>query len=423
MIEWILAQVDALAPELVAFTQDLVRVPTVNPPGEGYAECARLIGERLAAFGYTVRYISADGLAEHTAAHPRVNVIGRLAGAAARPVLHFNGHFDVVPPGHGWTVDPFGGCLRDGRIYGRGVADQKAGIAAAIYAVEAVRRAGYRLGGTVEQSGTVDEESGGFAGVAYLCERGEIARDRTDYVVITEPLNYDRVGVGHRGVYWFEVVARGRTAHGSMPGLGVNAADLLADFIAAVNRRLKPRLAGRTTSMPVEPPLARHATINLNALGGGQIGQWPQTPCVPDEARAVFDRRFLAEEPFEAVRAEIADLLASVAARWPGGALELRDLMVVHPVETPPGARVVAAVEEAVQAVLGRAPARIASPGTYDQKHVMRIGGVAECLAYGPGILDLAHQPNEYVEVEHLLTATKVLALAAVRLLGAEPRG
>src|SRR5207244_3259415 len=127
-----------------------------------------LVGEKLREFGYEIKYIEAEGLPECTREFPRLNVIGRLAGATARPTLHFNGHLDVVPPGAGWTVEPFAALLRDGRLYGRGVTDQKAGIAASIFAVEALRRAGIRLSGAVEQSATVDEESGGLAGAAYL---------------------------------------------------------------------------------------------------------------------------------------------------------------------------------------------------------------------------------------------------------------
>ena len=161
-----------MAGEMLAFLQELVRIPTVNPPGENYRECAEFIGGRLREFGYDVAYVEATGRPEHTARHPRVNVLGTLRDTPARPRLHFNGHFDVVPVGDGWTVDPFSGIVRDGKIFGRGTTDQKAGIAASIYAVEALRRAGVRLRGNVEQSGTVDEESGGVAGMAYLAERG-----------------------------------------------------------------------------------------------------------------------------------------------------------------------------------------------------------------------------------------------------------
>ena len=228
--------------EMVAFARELVAIPTVNPPGENYEACARHIGARLAEFDYEVGYVPAEEMKEHTARYPRLNVIGGLRGAPARPCLHFNGHFDVVPPGDGWTVDPFAGLIRDGKIYGRGITDQKAGIAASIYAIEAIRRAGLDLAGSVEQSGTVDEESGGFAGMAYLAEHGYIGRDRTDFVIITEPLNVDRVCLGHRGVYWFEVATLGRIAHGSMPFLGISAIGKMADFISAIERELKPAL-------------------------------------------------------------------------------------------------------------------------------------------------------------------------------------
>ncbi len=164
--------VDEIQEEMISFLQDLVRVPTVNPPGDEYIAGAEVIGNKLKEFGYETSYIAAEGLAEHTPAHPRVNVFGRMAGSVPRPSLHFNGHFDVVPPGAGWTMDPFAAKIIDGKMYGRGVSDQKAGIAASIYAVEAIRRAGLRLAGSVEQSGTVDEESGGFAGVAYLSQQG-----------------------------------------------------------------------------------------------------------------------------------------------------------------------------------------------------------------------------------------------------------
>jgi len=171
----ILAEVDRAADEIVAFTSDLVRIPTVNPPGDAYDVCAHAIGDELARRRFDVEYIAADGRPEHTAAHPRVNVVGTRRGGPG-PVVHLNGHFDVVPAGSGWTVEPFGGVVRDGRIYGRGVCDMKAGIAAALFAVEAISRAGVRMPGSVEISGTVDEESGGFAGVAYLAEGLESAR-------------------------------------------------------------------------------------------------------------------------------------------------------------------------------------------------------------------------------------------------------
>jgi len=418
----VLARVDELASEMVAFTQKLVRIPTINPPGKNYRECAELIGDKLRRFGYEVSFIEAEGRPECTAEFPRVNVIGRLLGARPTPLLHFNGHIDVVPPGAGWTRDPFAAELQDGRIYGRGVTDQKAGIAASLFAVEAIRRAGVRLDGSVEQSATVDEESGGFSGVAYLAEHGHVRPGSVDYVIITEPLDYDRICLGHRGVYWFEVIMRGRIAHGSMPFLGVSAIDRMGRLIERVEHELKPRLAKRRSRMPVEPEAARAATINVNSIWGGQDPNLAQTPCVADLCRAAFDRRFLIEEKLEDVREEFVELIDQLREDDDELQYELKDLMIVHPTMTSPESQLVKTLSAVITETIGREPPLIASPGTYDQKHFARIAGIEQCIAYGPGILKMAHQPDEYCEIEHLISACKTMAIGAMRLCGVEAR-
>jgi succinyl-diaminopimelate desuccinylase len=415
-LDRVIAEVDRAADEIVQYTVDLVRIPTVNPPGDEYEACAHFIGDDLARRGFTVEYLAAEGRPEHTTRYPRVNVIGSRGGGPGR-VVHLNGHFDVVPPGGGWSIDPFAGVVRDRKIYGRGVCDMKAGIAAAVFAAQAIARAGVPLPGTIEISGTVDEESGGFAGVAYLAETGRLARGRTDYVIIPEPLNVDRICIGHRGVYWFEVTVRGRIAHGSMPFLGVSAIDGMTQLLEAVRAELMPRLASRRTAMPVVPAAARHATINVNGIDGGQPVDGIQTPCVADFCRAVFDRRFLLEEGFEATKVEIEQLVARARAIAPGVTFDLRDLMIVQPTRTPDDSPVISALDASIQRVLGRRPELIASPGTYDHKHVTRIAGVPHCVAYGPGELEIAHQPDEYCRVEDLINATKVIALATLDLM------
>ncbi len=414
----VIGRVDQLVDEMVGFLQQLVRIPTINPPGANYAECAGFIGEKLREFGYEVRYVEAEGLPECTLEFPRINVIGRMNGSEHSPTLHFNGHLDVVPPGAGWTVDPFAGIVRDGRVYGRGVTDQKAGIAASIFAVEAIHRADVKLSGSVEQSATVDEESGGFAGVAYLARQGYFNRDSIDYVVITEPLDYDRICLGHRGVYWFEVVMRGRIAHGSMPFLGASAIDRMARLIERIERELKPQLAGRRTQMPVEPAGARSATINVNSISGGQSPDELQTPCVADLCRAIFDRRFLIEEKFDDVRAEMIEMIEQLRAQDDDLLYELKDLMIVHPTMTAPEAELVQTLSSAITDSTGRRPPLIASPGTYDQKHFARLAEIEQCVAYGPGILNLAHQPDEYCEIDHLVLSCKAMAVTTMRLLG-----
>lgn len=423
----VLRTVDEVADEMLSFAADLVRIPTVNPPGDAYPACAERIALELERAGFAVERIVPDTRPEHTPAHPRVNVVGTLAGVAPGPCVHLNGHFDVVPPGDGWTVDPFGGEIAGGRLWGRGSADMKAGLAAAVFAAAAIRRSGIPFPGSIEVSGTVDEESGGFAGVAHLAEIGRIAKGRTDYVIIPEPFGVDRICLGHRGVYWFRVTARGRIAHGSMPFLGRNAIDDLAAVIARVRDELAPAIAARETAMPVVPPDARFGSINVNSVRGGQAGDEEnlgrpsatptQTPCVADRAEAVFDRRFLIEEPADEVKAEIEALLEALRADDPGRDYELTDLMTVRPTVAPGTSPLVRALEAAVRDVVGRPAVRVASPGTYDQKHVARIGGVEHCVAYGPGELEQAHQPDESCPVENIVTSAKVMAVAMLELL------
>jgi succinyl-diaminopimelate desuccinylase len=417
-IDRVVAEVNAATDEIVRFTQELVRIPTVNPPGDHYEACASFLGDDWSRRGYDVEYIVAAGRPEHTAQHPRVNVVGSRRGSSGGPVVHLNGHFDVVPPGSGWTVDPFGGAVQDGRIFGRGVCDMKAGIAAAVFAAEAIARAGITLPGAVEISGTVDEESGGFAGVAHLASVGRISSARTDFVIIPEPLDVDRVCIGHRGVYWSELTTLGRIAHGSMPFLGVSAIEAMSDVLSAIRRDLQPRLAARVTQMPVVPDAARRATININGIDGGQPVDGIQTPCVADRCRVVFDRRFLIEETFESVREEISALVERAIGSSKGVEYALRDLMVVDPVRTPEDSPLIRALELAIERVLGRGARRVASPGTYDHKHIARIAGVPHCVAYGPGELELAHQPDESCRIADIVSATQVIALAVLDLMG-----
>lgn len=206
--------------DLIALTQDLVRMPTVNPPGENYLEICEFLKARLSASGFQIELIRAHGAPGDSDKYPRWNMVARREGAGPGECVHFNSHTDVVEIGQGWTTDPFGAELRDGRIYGRGTCDMKGGLAASIIAVEAFLETCPDFAGAIEISGTADEESGGFGGVAYLAEQGYFAPDRVQHVIIPEPLQKDRICLGHRGVYWAEIETHGEIAHGSMPFLG-----------------------------------------------------------------------------------------------------------------------------------------------------------------------------------------------------------
>jgi len=193
--------------------------------------------------------------------------------------------------------------------------------------------------------------------------------------------------------------------------------------LAEIEETLYPALASKHTAMPVVPPQARQSTMNINSLHGGLdepeggFTGFP-SPVVADSARMVIDRRYLIEESGEAVRQEIVEVLERVKARRPGFAYELREMWQVSPTLTDRDAPIVRTVAAAIGEVLGLEPEYVVSPGTYDQKHIDRIGRLKNCIAYGPGILDLAHQPDEWIAVDDMLDSAKVMALTLLRLLG-----
>ena len=408
----VLDEIDQGFDELIELTRALVSIPSVNPPGREYDTCADLVARKLHEWDFDVVRLEAPG-----GDVPRPNVLGSREVGAAGPTIHLNGHVDVVPPGDGWTTDPFGAEIRDGRIYGRGSCDMKAGLACAMFAAECVRRAGAGLRGAVQVSATVDEESGGFAGVGHLADTGVLSGGAVDYAIIPEPFGPTRVCVGHRGVLWSRIRALGRTAHGSMSHLGRSAIDDLTVALEALRTELSPSLSSRRTGMPVVPEESRVASINVNGVWGGQGVEGSQSPCVADLAEAVLDRRFILEEDPEAVRGELESLLHRLAQEDPGRRYEVEELMFVPPVQAPEGSPLVGALERGIGELLGEDPTLVASPGTYDQKHFAR-AGVHHCVAYGPGRLELAHQPDEWVGLEEMRAVTRVLAFTLVELLG-----
>ncbi len=403
--------VDDLAPELLEFAADLIGIPTVNPPGENYQACTEIIGARLRDFEFDVVMVPPQG--------PRPNVIGTRTGRASSPLLHFNGHIDVVPAGAGWTREPFLAATENGRLYGRGSSDMKCGLATAIYAAEALRRANISLHGSLQISATVDEESGGFAGVAYLAHAGLLTSRTIDYVVIPEPFGPSRICIGHRGVYWFRIVSRGRAAHGSMPHLGVNAIGNMALLLAEIRRTVAPEIASHLTQMPVVPLESRCGTLNINSIKGGQADDGQQSPCVADYCEAVCERRWVPEESLDLVKSQILSAIERVSRSEPGSRFELEDYgNTVHPTSTPRHAELVRTLTASVRDVLHCEAELVASPGTYDHKHFRHIGDIIQCVAYGPGELEQAHQPDEWCSIEAMIQSCKVMALAAARLVG-----
>lgn len=421
--ERLLREIASRRDELVGLTQSLIQIPTLNPPGEFYRDICDYLAARLKLRGFAVELVRAHGAPGDSDRYPRWNVIARREGAAGGECVHFNSHIDVVETGPGWTVDPFGGEVRDGKVFGRGACDMKGGLAASIIAAEVFVDLVPEFAGAVEISGTADEESGGFGGVAYLAQQGYFSPERVQHVIIPEPLNKDRVCLGHRGVWWAEIETHGRIAHGSMPFLGDSAIRHMGAVLAEMEETLYPALAQKHTAMPVVPPQARQSTLNINSLHGGQpepedgFTGFP-APIVAHSARMVIDRRYLIEETPDEVRREVMDVLERVKARRPEFRYDIRDLWTISPTMTDRDAPIVRSVSAAIESVLGKAPDYVVSPGTYDQKHIDRIGRMHNCIAYGPGILDLAHQPDEYVGIQDMVDSAQVMALTLDELLG-----
>jgi succinyl-diaminopimelate desuccinylase len=215
----VIREIDNSGNELVNLLRELVRIRTVNPPGENYVECANLLSRRFKEVGMNTNLIEVPetDLRKNGVELPRVSVLSMLKGATSNKTLHINGHYDVVPTAPGWTFDPFGGTVSDGKMYGRGTTDMKCGIVAMIIAVTAMLRSGVKLDGDLTMSATPDEETGGDLGAGFLVKNGFIKGDST---IVAEGSRFNEVALAHKGAFWLEVKTIGKSAHGSSPGLG-----------------------------------------------------------------------------------------------------------------------------------------------------------------------------------------------------------
>jgi len=398
--EAILAAVAGLEDELVALLQRMIRLPTVNPPGDGYEAFVADLRGVLDGYGYaTSVHHAPDELAPLGEGLPRPNLLARLEGEG--PLTHLNGHYDVVPVGNDWEHDPFGGELLDGRIYGRGAADMKSGLAAQIIAVEALRRLG--LAPNIAHSFVPDEETVGVrnAGTGFLVEQGLL---QGEAVIITEPFGPDGVGIGHKGAIWGEITIFGRQAHGSAPQLGVNAVELMARYLSALDRDLRPLLEQRVTDYGVTPD-NRRSTLSFDTIRGGHA-----TNIVPDRCTVTFNRRLIPGEDLEAARRELFAPLEGVR-------YEYHELYSTEPTLVSEAEPVVAAAQRAVRA-LGLEPRILISAGSDDQRFVVHNAGITNSLVYGPGQTGLSHIADEHITVADLVQGTQGLALIIADLIG-----
>jgi len=424
LLNRIYQEIDASREDLIQLTQELIRIPTLNPPGDCYREICEYLQARLKRSGFDTELIRGENTPGDSDKYPRWNLVAGHAGQSSGECVHFNSHHDVVEVGSGWTTDPFAGELIGDRLFGRGSCDMKGGLAASVIAAEVFIREVPGYSGRIEISATADEESGGFGGVAYLAHKGYFSPQRVQHVIIPEPLNKDRICLGHRGVWWAEIETHGHIAHGSMPFLGDCAIRHMNAVVSEMERSLYPALKLKKTAMPVVPPGAKESTLNINSVHGGQAEPPADydglpSPVVADSCRMIVDRRYLMEESLEEVKREMHEVLETVKSNRQSFSYDVRDLHEVLPTLASQDAPVVQAVSQAVEDILGKKPEYVVSPGTYDQKHIDRIGKLENCIAYGPGILDLAHQPDEYVNVDDMLDSAKVMSHTLCQLLGA----
>lgn len=391
-IQDVLAEIDK--EELVALAQELVRIPSENPPGEE-KPVADLLAGRLRKAGLEVDVKDVD---EHV---ERPNVLATWDTGIDGPTLLFNGHLDVVPAGQGWSVDPFAAEIIDGRLYGRGSCDMKGPLAAVVKAIEAVRSVGAPLRGKVIFAGVVGEEQD-QSGTRQLVKDGIDA----DYGIVAEPTTLVPV-IAHKGEVYYEITTFGKAAHGSVPHLGINAVEKMVPVIEGV-QDLAERLKQKSH------PLCGHPTINLGVINGGEIPN-----AVPDRCTIHLDRRLIPGETFEEADAEIDEIVARAAKADQEFEAEVKAPMTWKPMEIAEDEPIVVALRQQTEVVTGEDPGLEGWPATCDANILVNDAGIPTCI-FGPGdLFGQAHKPDESIEIEELVRGAEIYALTILDLLGA----
>ncbi|HEX2437265.1 MAG TPA: M20 family metallopeptidase [Methylomirabilota bacterium] len=398
----VLSRIDA--DELVALTRDLVRIPSVVRPGDPSATEA-------AVAAYVEQWMRREGLEVEVqdVAPGRPNVLGGLGDASAGPTLLLEGHTDVVTEGNPaeWTHPPFGGDVVDGRLYGRGSADMKSGLAAAMIAAAALKRSGVRLGGRLVVGALVDEE-GDMIGAKHLCTT-PIGR-ALSAAIICEP-EQNELCLEQRGVVWARVTVRGRMAHGAMPEAGINPITALGALLReapALERRLR-RICRRSPHL--RPPTVTPTVVLSPAQGV------PQSNVIPSAAQATLDVRLTPGPDADAVGKEIDLACQRAMQACPGATVEWQPVngyrLATRVERTEP---LVRAMARAVRQATGR-PARFGGvPGSTDGT-ILRMTLGIPIVTCGPGHRLIPHQVDEHVEVTELVDAAKIYAVSALNFL------
>lgn len=369
------------AERVARLTSDLIRFDTTNPPGaEG--ECARFVGALLQELGCTVRYVEPEP--------GRVSVVARYGtGEPGTPVLLVNGHLDVVPAiAAEWTEPPFEGTIRDGLVRGRGAADMKGGVAAAIEALRACHSAGVALGCDLLFHFVADEETGAAAGTAALMAAGELVATAA---LVPEPSGLG-VSVAERGALLADIEVRGRPAHGSQPAFGVSAIEKAAVVVQALHRaRFAPR----------NHPLLGEPTCNVGTIVGGSARN-----IVASSAVLGIDRRSVPGETVPQLISEIEATLRAASAEEPLD-LDVRPVVFVEASELASGHPFVDLALSVLEGADGPSTVVGSTFGT-DARFMRELG--IPTIVYGPGSVRQAHTADESVSVDALVTAAQGMA-------------
>jgi succinyl-diaminopimelate desuccinylase len=397
-----LARVDP--DELIALTRDLVRIPSVVRPGDSSATEAAVadhVEQWLRREGFDVEV--------QQVAPGRPNVVAVLGGRAGGPTLLLEGHTDVVTEGDPgqWTHPPFAADLVDGRIYGRGAADMKSGLAAAMIAAAALKRSGARLGGRLVVGALVDEE-GDMLGVKHLV-RTPIGRELTA-AIICEP-EENELCLEQRGVVWARVTARGRMAHGAMPEAGVNPITALAALV-----REAPRLERRLRTLCARSRYLKPPTVTPTVLMAPVRGV-PQSNVIPGLAQATLDVRLTPGPEADAVAKEIDEACRHAADACPGATVEWEPVNGFRlATRVDKSEALVRAMARAVRRATGQAPRYGGVPGSTDGT-ILRMELGIPIVTCGPGNRLIPHQVDEWVGVGELVDAARIYVASALAYL------
>ena len=390
--------------ELIARTRDLVRIPSVvraGPPDATEAAVAAHVERWLRGVGLEVEV--------HEVAPGRPNVFGMLGDRSAGPTLLLEGHTDVVTEGDAslWTHPPFGGDFVDGKIYGRGSADMKSGLAAAMVATAALKRSGVALGGRLVVGALVDEE-GDMIGARHLCTTA-LGRELSA-AIICEP-EQNELCLEQRGVVWARVTVRGRMAHGAMPEAGVNPIAALGALLAevpALERRLR-RLCARSPHL--RPPTVTPTIVQAPVQGVAQSN------VIPSMAQATLDVRLTPGPDADAVAKEIDAVCQRTMEACPGATVEWQPVngfrLATRVEKTEP---LVRAMIKGVRQATGRSPTFGGVPGSTDGT-ILRMALGIPIVTCGPGHRLIPHQVDEYVEVAQLVEAARIYVASALNFL------